>query len=60
MSCAINLGSSVLVIGGAYEDTKVTEYNEDGWVRDLPQLLYNRVHLGCSYYANDNGTKVRR
>ena len=60
MSCAINLGNSVLILGGAYGDaeSRVSEYNEAGWVRDLPQLLHKRVHLGCSYYANDEGTKV--
>ena len=60
MSCAINLGNSVLILGGAYGDaeSRVSEYNEAGWVRDLLQLLHKRVHLGCSYYANDEGTKV--
>ena len=60
MSCAINLGTSVLILGGAYGDaeSRVSEYDEAGWVRDLPQLLHKRVHLGCSYYANDEGTKV--
>ena len=64
MACAINLGSTVLVTGG--EDTKtvtgshttVSQYNEAGWVRDLPQLQQGRWNHGCSSYNNAEGTKV--
>ena len=60
MSCAINLGNSVLISGGAYSEavSKVSEYNEAGWVRDLPQLLTGRSQHGCSYFVNNKGTKV--
>ena len=34
----------------------VTEYNEDGFLRDL--LQESRQDHGCSYFANDDGTKV--
>ena len=58
MACAINLGSSVIITGQDAERTKVTEYNEAGYVRDLPLLQRGRVNHGCSYYNNGDGTKV--
>ena len=39
--------------------TIVSQYNESGWVSDLPDLLQGRSGHGCSYYDNDDGTKVR-
>jgi len=58
-ACAINLGSSVILTGGYYNPrTRVTEYNEAGWVRDLPDLLQGRYSHGCSYYDNNEGTKT--
>ena len=36
----------------------MTEYNEAGWVRDLPSLLTRRNQHGCSYFVNNKGTKV--
>ena len=59
MACAINLGSSVILTGGGYTPTTVSEYNEAGWVRDLPDLLQGRQVHGCSYYNNKEGTRVR-
>jgi len=57
--CAINLGSSVITTGGGSTDTRrVTEYNEAGWVRDLPPLRTGRGRHGCSYFVNDKGTKT--
>ena len=41
-----------------YNPTRVSEYNEAGWVRDLPDLLQGRRNHGCTYYNNDDGTKV--
>ena len=58
MACAINLGSSVIITGGDYYPTTVSQYNEAGWVRDLPSLLQERKDHGCSYYNKDDGTKV--
>ena len=56
-ACGINLGSSVIITGGRYSLTKVTEYNEEGFVRYLPSLQQTRYQHGCSYYVNE-GTKV--
>ena len=58
-ACAINLGSSVILTGGRDTYTTVTEYNEDGFVRDLPPLQEGRWTHGCSYFNNNQGTKVR-
>ena len=53
------MGSSVLITGGVYNPkNRVTEYNEDGWVKEFPQLLKERYYHGCSYYDNNDGTKV--
>ena len=57
-ACPINLGSSVILTGGVRSYTYVSEYTVTGWVRDLPELLQKRSHHACSYYDNDDGTKV--
>jgi len=57
-ACAINLGTSVILTGGYYYPTRVTEYNEAGWVRDLPDLLQGRWNHGCSYYNNKEGSQT--
>ena len=36
----------------------MSQYNEAGWVGDLPELQEGRYHHGCSYFDNDDGTKV--
>ena len=64
MACAINLGSSVVITGGVEYNNPfgtiptVSQYNEAGWVRDLPDLLQGRYWHGCSSYDNNEGTKV--
>ena len=57
-ACAINLGSSVILTGGSYSPSRVSKYNENGWVQDLPRLIQLRLDHGCSYYNNAQGTKV--
>ena len=53
------MGSSVVLTGGDNPaTTRVTEYNEAGWVRDLPPLLTKRQEHGCSYFVNNKGTRV--
>ena len=58
MACAINLRSSVIISGGDPALTTVSEYNEAGWVKNYPDLQEGRRLHGCSYYDNDEGTKV--
>lgn len=59
-TCSINLGTSVILTGGNRADlmSKVTEYNESGFIRDFPELQQGRVSHGCSFYINDFGTKT--
>ena len=40
------------------EWTAVSEYSQEGWVRDLPSLQQGRWDHGCSYFVSDDGTKV--
>ena len=45
--------------GGRYSSSKkVSEYSETGFTRDLPKLLQGRFYHGCSYFENEEGTKV--
>ena len=49
----------MVITGGYYSLTEVTEYSEAGPTgRDLPQLQQGRWLHGCSYFDNDEGTKV--
>ena len=57
-ACSINLGSTVILTGGYYSPNRVSEYSETGFTRDLPQLLQGRYWHGCSYFENEEGTKV--
>ena len=57
-ACAINLGSSVILTGGWYTLTTVSQYNEAGWEKDLPTLQTGRWNHGCAYFNNDAGSKV--
>ena len=59
-ACVINLGATMLVTGGGTNDTftRVTEYSESGYVRDLPSLNQPRYYHACASFENDLGTKV--
>ena len=59
-ACVINLGPTMLVTGGGTNETftRVVQYSETGYVRDLPRLNHPRYYHGCSYFDNDQGTKV--
>ena len=60
-ACPINLGSSVILTAGGESnlgETRVTEYNETGHVRDLPPIQESRQAHSCSFYENDEGIKV--
>ena len=48
----------MILTGGVYSDNRVSEYSETGFTRDLPQLLQGRGSHGCSYFENEEGTKV--
>ena len=51
-----------MILTGGYNNgggvTRVSEYNEAGYLRDLPELQQGRQGHACSYYNNSNGAKV--
>merc|ERR1711953_1070640 len=57
-ACAINLGSSVLLTGGFFSLTRVSEYGEAGFIRYLPDLNKGRRQHGCSHYEDGEGRKT--
>jgi len=53
--CSIQLEKTVILTGGVYTGDRVSVYNVDGKVEDLPRLLTERYGHGCgSYYQNGN------
>ena len=48
----------MILTGGFHSLNRVSEYSETGFTRDLPQLLQGRFSHGCSYFENEEGTKV--
>ena len=51
----------VTISGGSDEGSrdKVSQYNLQGWVRDLPQLQQGRWSRGCGQYLNDDNDRAR-
>ena len=47
-----------MILTGGDFSPEVSEYSETGFTRDLPQLLQGRYNHGCSYFENEEGTKV--
>jgi len=56
-ACAINLDSSVILTGGYRSLTKVSEYNENGFIQYLPDMNQGRVEHGCSHWVDVLGRK---
>ena len=55
----MNTGPTVVITGGGDYPQDVVEYSETGRTeRKFPQLLQYRFNHGCTYYENDQGTKV--
>ena len=52
------MGSSVILTGGEYSRTTVSEYGEAGFIRYLPDLKQGREAHGCSHYEDAQGRKV--
>ena len=47
-----------MVTGGINSRTRVAEYSETSFLRELPGLQEGRWLHGCGYYDNSEGTKV--
>ena len=52
------MGESVILTGGYYSSTKVTELRMDGSYTELPALNQGRYSHGCASYLDDYGNKV--
>ena len=53
--------ATVILTGGAYPTgTKVTVYNTEGWVEDLPSLNMERFDHGCGHFVNNENQMVRQ
>ena len=50
----------VVITGGNKDGSRnqVSEYNVQGWVRDLPQLQQGRHGHGCGHFVNDDSNMV--
>ena len=59
-ACSIDLGQSVVITGGYKNGRKVTEYNEDGKTRELPELIRSRDQHGCASYMDEDDNIVSR
>ena len=57
-ACSIDLGQTVVITGGYDNEKKVTEYNEDGQSKELPQLMTGRKLHGCSSYVDKDDNIV--
>ena len=60
-SCGIDLGNGQYVVtGGMVTEDKVTQYNETGYVRTLPNMKVRRYNHACASFKNENGEIVSR
>ena len=58
-ACTIEADDWVVVTGGWYTRTNVTEYDINGWRQEHPDLNTGRYDHGCGYYVNANKEIVR-
>ena len=42
----------MIVTGGYYNPNRVSIYNDDGWVENMPSLNSGRRAHGCGHYYN--------
>ena len=63
ISCGIDMGDLYVVIGGWDVEKKirlrkVSLYNDNGFVRSLPNLILGRSEHACARFQNGNGDMV--
>ena len=60
-ACSIQLEETVIITGGtlALTMTRVTVYNTEGYVEDLPNLNEARSDHGCGHFVNTDNQVVR-
>ena len=49
----------VILTGGKNSKTKVTVYNNEGFVADWPELKTGRYEHGCGQFVNTDNKEVR-
>ena len=49
----------IILTGGSYSLTRVSEFSQSGFLTDLPQLQEGRRNHGCSFFTNEDNIKVR-
>lgn len=66
-ACAIDMGEKLVLTGGQGDNaegpygpsiTRVTEYNINGFVKDLPEMITPRFLHGCSHFTNKDNQNV--
>ena len=58
-ACSIELKDIVILTGGLYTQSKVTVYNNEGFVADWPELKTGRSNHGCGHFVNTDNKVVR-
>ena len=58
-ACSIELKEIVILTGGQYTESKVTVYNNEGFVADWPEVKTGRYSHGCGHFVNTNNEVVR-
>ena len=58
-ACSIELKEMVILTGGQYTESKVTVYNNEGFVKDWPELKTGRYNHGCGHFVNTDNKVVR-
>ena len=48
------MGQTVIITGGVNTERKVTQYNEDGQHKELPELISGRYEHGCSSFVDSS------
>ena len=57
-ACSIPLENTVILTGGYFTETTVSEYNTEGWVRDLAPLTHGRDGHACISFLSASGERV--
>ena len=57
-ACGIELSEVLVVTGGMETQSRVTAYNEDGFLADLPSLGQGRYNHACGHFVNTDNKMV--
>ena len=60
-ACGISVNQSYFVItGGIFTRNKATAYNQTGFIKDLPNMHYEREGHGCTSYKDNAKNNVNK